>query len=161
MIQEKVISEEIDYAAFLIIDTLLQGIKGAKLLLILKKGWKKWKLVGGKKNPAFNENPIQTVIREVGEEIGKIIANIIRVDTSNRFFEINVTNEEEPHKFIVFAERMPDFNILERVVLEPGIERVAIFDERQLVNMLKMDQILPLHSEAIQQYLADCGVLLS
>ncbi len=148
-----------DCAAFVIIDAMPAGIRGVKLLLIQKEGETKWKCVGGKYDPTVDQSPIWTVEREIGEEIGEKAQKSIRIDASNKFFE-TLVRKEPPHRFIVFSERVPEFR-LEWLKLEKKIRFAALFDERQLVPMLNMNQIVPLHDAAIQQYLADRSILLS
>lgn len=145
-----------DFAAFVILN-VAERLEGHVRVLLIQDGdtgTERWKMPGGKRLENMRESWNEAATREIREELG-----ISLPIHSEDALSIDPVSGANPHDFVVFVHRKEGLR-LEQLKLGEGIKRAALFDERQLAELLLANRVLPKHIAALERYLVDNHVLL-
>lgn len=146
-----------DFAAFGILD-FSDGEKGRAQIVLVEETPNDddvrlplLKLPGGRRQETNKyEPPIQTVAREIEEELG------IRTYPQDTVFRQDMEGTN-PHRFLVYQVPINGFKI-ENLQIGDGIRKVVILEAASLQEMIRAGEcIAPIHSTAIRTYLQKKG----
>ena len=133
-----------DYCAFGIV-LFFDG----KIPLVVDKGnfsKKMWKLPGGKRLGRDQFDPKDTLVRELYDEIGVTVRELV----TDPFFIKEKTNKAGgKYDFIVFSAYWYS-GVLTADEVE--IDKVELFEISQIMKMIRFEEVLPDHAEAIIKY---------
>ena len=118
-----------------------------------------WKLPGGRRKKLRDRTPLQTIERELREELPGIFPNI-----AEPIYEEMVDKEEEtqvsvPYTFFVWAAEPLVITARELRTVKRGDEilRIERFPLSTIRQMIKNQEILVRHAEALTQYFIKRG----
>lgn len=150
-----------DWACFVIIEIPLHNRESDIILLqdADKPPPHYWKLPGGRRNELHDRIPLKTIERELREELPGIFPHIIEL-----IYEEKVDDEEEvrinaPYTFFVWAAEPLVITARKLRTVKHGDEilRIERFPLSTIRQMIKNQEILVRHAEALTQYFIKRG----